>query len=71
MVVVTEGTGPLVPVEQSGDEPQMLARDIRGVPIVVAADRVRAGQAAIDRFDLDGGVDPGRWVSAPAAGANR
>ena len=51
MVVVTEGTGPLVPVEQSGDEPQMLARDIRGVPIVVAADRVRAGQAAIDRFD--------------------
>ena len=51
IVVVTEGTGPLVPVEQSGDEPQMLARDIRGVPIVVAADRARAGQAAIDRFD--------------------
>lgn len=51
LVVVTEGTGPLVPVEHSGDEPQMLARDIRGVPIVVAADRARAGQAAIDRFD--------------------
>lgn len=51
IVVVTEGTGPLVPVEQSGDEPQMLARDIRGVPIVVAADRARAGQVAIDRFD--------------------
>ena len=51
IVVVTEGTGPLVPVEQSGDEPQMLARDIRGVPIVVAADRARAGRAAIDRFD--------------------
>jgi tetraacyldisaccharide 4'-kinase len=51
IVVVTEGTGPLVPVEQSGDEPQMLARDIRGVPIVVAADRARAGQTAIDRFD--------------------
>lgn len=51
IVVVTEGTGPLVPVEQSGDEPQMLARDIRGVPIVVAADRARAGQVAIDRFE--------------------
>jgi tetraacyldisaccharide 4'-kinase len=51
MVIVTDGAGPLVPVEQSGDEPQMLARDIRGVPIIVAADRARAGQAAIDRFD--------------------
>ncbi len=51
IVVVTDGTGPLVPVEQSGDEPQMLARDIRGVPIVVAADRARAGQVAIDRFE--------------------
>lgn len=51
LVVVSEGTGPLVPVDQSGDEPQMLARDIRGVPIVVAADRARAGQVAIDRFD--------------------
>lgn len=51
LVVVSGGTGPLVPVDQSGDEPQMLARDIRGVPIVVAADRAKAGQIAIDRFD--------------------
>jgi tetraacyldisaccharide 4'-kinase len=28
----------------------MLARDIRGVPIIVGADRARAGQVAIDRF---------------------
>ena len=51
LVVVSEGTGALAPVDQSGDEPQMLARDIRGVPIVVAADRAVAGQVAIDRFD--------------------
>ncbi len=51
LVVVSEGSGPLVPVDQSGDEPQMLARDIRGIPIVVAADRARAGQVAIDRFE--------------------
>ena len=52
MVVVTAGTGPLVAVEESGDEPFMLAREIAGVPIVVAADRARAGRAAIDRFNV-------------------
>ena len=51
VVVVSDGTSPLVPVEQSGDEPQMLARDLAGVPIVVCADRFRAGVAAIERFD--------------------
>ena len=51
VVIVSDGSGPLVPVEQSGDEPQMLARDVAGVPIVVCADRFRAGMAAIGRFD--------------------
>ena len=51
VVIVSDGTSPLVPVEQSGDEPQMLARDLAGVPIVVCADRFRAGQAAIERFN--------------------
>ena len=51
VVIVTDGTGPLVSVDESGDEPHMLARDTAGVPIVVAADRARAGHAAIDRFD--------------------
>ena len=50
LVIVSDGSGPLVPVEESGDEPQMLARDLAGVPIVVAAHRARAGQAAIERF---------------------
>jgi tetraacyldisaccharide 4'-kinase len=52
VVIVTEGTGPLVAVEESGDEPFMLARELAGVPIVVAADRARAGRAAIDRFTI-------------------
>jgi tetraacyldisaccharide 4'-kinase len=52
VVVVTDGTGPLVAVEESGDEPYMLAREIAGVPIVVAADRARAGRAAIDWFNI-------------------
>jgi tetraacyldisaccharide 4'-kinase len=51
VVVVSDGSGPLVTVEQSGDEPQMLARESSGVPVVVAADRATAGRTAIDRFD--------------------
>ena len=53
VVIVSDGTSPLVPVEESGDEPQMLARDLPGVPIVVCADRFRAGLAAIERFNPD------------------
>lgn len=53
VVIVSDGTSPLVPVEESGDEPQMLARDVAGVPIVVCADRFRAGLAAIERFNPD------------------
>ena len=53
VVIVTGGSGPLASVDESGDEPQMLARDVAGVPIVVAADRASAGRAAIERFDSD------------------
>ena len=51
VVVVSEGMGPLVPARESGDEPQMLARDLASVPIVVSADRSRAGAMAIERFN--------------------
>jgi tetraacyldisaccharide 4'-kinase len=50
LVVVSDGNGPRVPVEASGDEPQMLARDLAGVPVIVSADRARAGREAIERF---------------------
>ena len=50
VVVVSDGTGPLVSVRESGDEPQMLARDVAQVPIIVSADRARAGALAIERF---------------------
>jgi tetraacyldisaccharide 4'-kinase len=51
VVIVSEGAGPLVPVRESGDEPQMLARELPAVPIVVSADRARAGAIAIERFN--------------------
>jgi tetraacyldisaccharide 4'-kinase len=43
LVVVSEGNGPLVGVEESGDEPQLLARQLKGVSVVACADRYQAG----------------------------
>jgi tetraacyldisaccharide 4'-kinase len=50
-VVVSDGMQILASVQQSGDEPQMLARMLPGVPVVVAADRYLAGCLAERRFD--------------------
>lgn len=50
VVVVSEGDGPLVPTDESGDEPQMLARSLRGVPVLVSRDRALAGRLAERRF---------------------
>jgi tetraacyldisaccharide 4'-kinase len=51
IVIVSDETRVLEPAESSGDEPQMLARDLAGVPVVVGADRFEAGQVAQSRFD--------------------
>ena len=51
VVVVSDGMRTLEPVERSGDEPQMLARALREVPVLVASDRYRAGRLARNRFD--------------------
>jgi tetraacyldisaccharide 4'-kinase len=51
-VIVSDGRGALVPVRDSGDEPQMLARMLPEVPIVVCARRYRAGAVAASRFDV-------------------
>jgi len=50
MVVVSEGRGPIVDVNDSGDEPQMLARALPGTPIIVSADRHKAGSWAEDHL---------------------
>jgi len=50
VVVVSDFDGVRAPVEQSGDEPQMLARELPGVPIIVGADRFAAGRLAQSRF---------------------
>ena len=50
VVVVSDGTRVLAGVESSGDEPQMLARNLPGVPVLVSADRFLAGRLAERRF---------------------
>ena len=51
VLVVSDGSAVGAPVEESGDEPQMLARQLRGVPVLVCHDRYLAGRLAERRFD--------------------
>ena len=53
VVVVSDGRSVLVDVHASGDEPQLLARRLRGVPVVVGANRYDAGVVARDRLGAD------------------
>ncbi|MBF8300592.1 MAG: Tetraacyldisaccharide 4'-kinase [Acidobacteria bacterium] len=50
VVVVSDGREVLVPTPQSGDEPQMLARALPGVPVLVSPDRYLAGCLAERTF---------------------
>ena len=51
IVVISDRERVLEPVERSGDEPQMLARALPGVPVIVSPDRYLAGMLAERRFD--------------------
>jgi len=50
IVTVSEGRGPIVPPGQAGDEPYLLASLLPGIPVIVGADRWRAGRVAIERL---------------------
>ena len=50
VVVVSDGHQVLVPARESGDEPQMLARALPRVPVLVSSDRYLAGRLAEGRF---------------------
>jgi tetraacyldisaccharide 4'-kinase len=51
VLVVSDGRRLLEPVERSGDEPQLLARTLPGVPVLVSADRYLAGSFAERHLD--------------------
>ena len=50
VTVVSDTAGVRESVERSGDEPQMLARSLPGVPVLVCADRYLAGTLAERQF---------------------
>ena len=47
-LVVSQGLGPIVNVEESGDEPWMMASELPGLRVVVDADRVQGARTALD-----------------------
>jgi len=52
VLVVSDGRRVLEPVSRSGDEPQLLARTLSGVPVLVCADRYVAGLFAERHFGV-------------------
>jgi tetraacyldisaccharide 4'-kinase len=50
VLVVSDGSKVLEPVSRSGDEPQMLARSLPQVPVLVSPDRYLAGRLAERQF---------------------
>ncbi len=51
--VVSDGHALLLDSRTAGDEPFMLANNLRGVVVLVDRDRVRCGQYAIEHFGVD------------------
>lgn len=51
--LVSDGGAPRLPAERAGDEPILLARRLRGVAVVVGADRLAAGLWAVTNLRPD------------------
>jgi len=47
---VSDGQETLLGASQAGDEPYLLSKKLKGIPIIVGKNRWRSGQYAIDRF---------------------
>lgn len=52
-LVVSDGKNILTTWEFAGDEPFLLAKNLKGVPIIVGKDRFSSGRMALDRFQCD------------------
>ncbi len=51
--VVSDGKSLLLDSKTAGDEPYMLAANLRDIPVVVDKDRVKSGKHAISEFNCD------------------
>jgi tetraacyldisaccharide 4'-kinase len=52
VTVVSDGTGILATLAESGDEPLLLARTVPAVPVLVCAERALAGRLAEEQFGV-------------------
>ena len=51
--IVSDGKVLLMTPEMSGDEPYMMSKKLKGVPVIVGKNRFKAGRLAISKFDPD------------------
>jgi len=51
--IVSDGKVLLMTSEMSGDEPYMMAKKLKDVPVIVGKNRFKAGRLAISKFDPD------------------
>ena len=51
--IVSDGRKILLPAEESGDEPQLLARNIPDAVVITGKNRFITGNLAIDKYDCD------------------
>ena len=49
--VVSDGSRLLMPVASAGDEPYMMAQNLKGIPVLVGKNRFQSGMTAIDQFN--------------------
>jgi len=52
-VIVSDGSDIKVSVQEAGDEPYLLARRLKGVPVIVDEDRARGARTAVRIFNPD------------------
>ena len=53
VTIVSDGEKVCASLRESGDEADMMARHLNGIPIVVSSQRYRAGLVALERFGVD------------------
>ena len=53
VTIVSDGERVCATLKESGDEAYMLARHLKGIPIVVGRQRYQAGRVALEHFDVD------------------
>lgn len=47
---VTRGNGPVLDVEEAGDEPYLMAVKLRGIPVILGKDRYRSGMFGLNNL---------------------